>query len=171
MSQTKGVNCTTPFQGKAINKSNVSSSDLVEKFAFFYTVLGIILWTPGSYLSHCRTFAWSCFFYSITYALVLGATLSSYSAETSGTLYLSVIVSGGRTIPGHSARHSLFLYNLLKCATQNKLRRIHCCHVAIHNIRKYGHGSLRVTLQWHDSLALLNKRRFHALLLANHLGC
>lgn len=44
------MSCATPFKGKAINKSNVSSSDLMGKFAFFCTILGIILWTPGSYV-------------------------------------------------------------------------------------------------------------------------
>lgn len=49
MSQTSGTNCATPFQGKAINKSCVSSSDLMGNLAFFYNILGI-LWTAGSYV-------------------------------------------------------------------------------------------------------------------------
>lgn len=153
LSQTKGTNCVISFQEKASNKSSISNCDLMGNSAFLYTILGIMFRAPGISVSLTAGRLLEAAF--STAALVLGAFLSSHSAETWCLFYLRV---GGSGVPGHSGRHSLFLSKPLKSPAQNKLR-IRCCHVAIHNSRKNAHGSLRVTLPWHDSLAQLSQNR------------
>lgn len=153
LSQLKGTKCAISFQEKASNKNSVSNCGLMGNFAFLYFILGIMFWAPGisAFLTAGRLpgAAFS------TAALVLGAFLSSHSAETWRALYLGAGASG---VPGHSGRHSLFLPKPLKGSTQNKLR-IHRCHVATHSSRECAHGSLRVTLPWRDSLAQLSKNQ------------
>lgn len=104
LSQIKRTNCVISFQEKASNKSSASNCDLTENFAFLCSILGIMFWAPGISVSLTAGRLPQAAF--LTAALVLGAFLSSNSAETWCTLYLRAGVSRA---PGHSAYSSLSL--------------------------------------------------------------